>query len=87
MQCVNIALFLVGVIVMSLFDDMKSPYELLGVGMICTAMPLQVCTAIYGLCIAMFQFDSVVGAKRFWLIVLMTLPSFIVAIWLIRAEM
>lgn len=78
MQCLNIALFFGGQLVLNLINETNSPLEIFSLGMVCSAMMLQVFTAIFGLCVAMFQFDSVIGVKRFWLIFCMHVPSLVI---------
>lgn len=74
LQLFVIALVLMGFFLPGLTEDINSPIESIAVLMVCASMPIQLCTIVYGLCVAAFQHGEVAGKYRFWLLVIALSP-------------
>lgn len=70
-------MFVGGILLPTATNDINSPLEAIGVVMVCSVMPIQFMAGMYGACVAMFQFESVMGVKRVWLLIATLLPVLI----------
>ena len=82
MQVSSYVLVLLGSLVSVMAEEANTPFEAIGLFLICPAIPVHITASIFGLSVAGFQHDSVAGQRRFWLIVLMLLPAAISLIFL-----
>lgn len=77
MQVFAVLMLLGGIFIANSSDEINSPWEAIGVLMVCSVMPIQFVTGIYGVCVALFQFHCVAGIQRFWHFVVTLTPVLI----------